>query len=300
MASAQILKAKATQIQLEYTKDLQRVALARQAEQATTKVLSHKEREFWRATLQSSSANYPVAGDTSALFDRLVAAHRELTQARRDLSESKNALNDARTSLSCTQERLDSLNRRLTKCSQKRSARRSEAVSDELSELSVQARHSTSLRSGELNPLAADTALSATPAPRAVGAHPSLPLVRVPISAAVFGTGNSPLLLGDVSVSSLESANGLAVRCNISGLGPISISLSQNQTTGVKVVLEAQIGAPLSTLLRERATVQARLNRLGVQLHSLEIKPCTVASRDPGAGRTRRYIKEQDNEDSIP
>lgn len=319
MVRVEHLRAKSLQAEVAYLKDLKRVGDFKRIESESRATLHATERNFWSEAVKAQikedsrgAAKQPPPEIASFRLERMRRAHDQHRRAANEHALDTQKLQSGIVELSTSQKRIELLEKLVAKASRARANRIESRLSEELEDLvasaartggpsgnrfSPQAPHSTSRL-----PHPTDTRSDLTTEPsnteRKVPVQlqlPARPAMIPRVDQQERSLNPVSVVVRDVSAHSSEGRSSLALSCALGKSGTVGLALVRESTGALSVKLDPGIGGLVSTLLRERAHIQSKLQTMGLNITSLEIGSADGTNYSLSR-RARRALTEADED----
>jgi len=250
-----------------------------------------------------------------ANLDRIRREYEQLHHAHASHASDSRTLQSDLAQLTCAQKRKEYIGELLTKFRRGDTGLKESRLSDELADLAILAKprltrgspfhqqiHAPGSTSG--NETATHSTLISFPGVARLDATHTRPLESLAISDKLLPSATAQVSsisqrASDIEVSRLSlqqhgSSVAISVSCELRGAGSITFSLSRAKDGAIKVTLDPTMSSLAATLGRERPSVLARLQGLGIKVTSFELQANldTESNLPRGFRRTRGEVDE--------
>jgi len=266
--------------------------------------------------------------EVAAQLDRMRRAHSQLQQAHRSQQAATKNLNEGLMTLSGSQKRVEVLEALLAKAQRIRANQVESRLSEDVAELVTTSRTVLELRASraadapvdklssledgifkldttsQLGNVASQPSYTNQPLIPAIQSQITPPLqvsqvqIAQPIAALHQPSRANELGISHVAFTREQGQPSLALSCAISGRGTVHLQVTKAEKGGLKVVIDPSVGAVASGVLRDKHSIQSRLQAMGIKVSTIEVGVTGDATGAPR--RTKRsQFNEEDDEGTI-
>lgn len=337
MVRSELLRATSLHAEVAYLRDLKKVGDAKRIADQHGAVLQEQERRFWaeaikgKAPLRATPSPHvgtPQADHARVQLERMHRAHSELQEAHQTHQKAVQSLQEGLVSLSGSKKKIEVLEKLLAKAQRLQANRNESRFSDEVADLvntsqavlnvrvtrSIEGEATPRLVAGEIcEPirLAADTVCAATPVSTAatcvspaslqpIPLHPT-PHTLPPIQftpPATATTRCEPITISHLSYSTTGRQPQLSLSCSLGSRGTVGLQILRSESGGLKVFIDPTMSTVSSGVIRDKLSIQARLQAVGIKVNSIEIAPADDTT-GTAKGTKRARLHEDEDEDAI-
>jgi hypothetical protein len=266
--------------------------------------------------------------EVAAQLDRMRRAHSQLQQAQRSQQTANKTLHEGLMTLSASQKRVEVLEALLSKSQRIRANQVESRLSEDVADLVTTSRTVFRLRASRSADAQVDKPssledgvfkLDTTSQPGNVTSQPSYtnqplsptiqnqitpPLqtsqtqIAQPIAALHQPSRANEVGISHVAFTREQGQTSLALSCAISGRGTVHLQVTKAGKGGLKVLIDPSVGAVASGVLRDKHSIQSRLQAMGIKISTIEVG---VTSDTTGAPRRakRSQCNGEEDESSI-
>lgn len=323
MVRSELLRAKSLHAEVAYLKDLQRVGEAKRREQHQSGVLKQRELQFWSEAIseklsRTTPTKPPSHQQVSFQLERMRQAHANLKSAHENYKGAAQSLQNGITKLSTSQKRIEILEQLLSKAQRMRANQVESRLSEDVADLvttsrtishvrahlqtsnaqevlgTEECRHFTGIGDSDKPAFGRDlTAMTGSSPSHSIHAPRTILSPTDQMNAKV--EGQSPhrnLEISNVTCTVTEQQPRVSLQCQLGNRGAIALHVTRAQAGGVKVLIDPSATTLGSGVLRERHTIQNRLQAMGINVKTIEI-----GSADDTSSALRHPKKSPRNED---
>jgi hypothetical protein len=293
MVRSELLRAKSLHAEVAYLRDLKQVSDAKRAADQHNNLRIDKERQFWTEALKakapsahSSTAQIPVSSNVQSFkqladqLERMHRAHSQLQQAHKSQQAAAKNLHEGLVTLSGSQKRVEVLEALLVKAKRTRANQVESQLSEDLADLVSTAKTVLDFRASR------STTNTTSNAPQIQPTKNAGPLYQ-------------PQVVNQIGISNVaftrdQGQPSLSLACAIAGGGSVNLQITKADKGGLKVVIDPSIGSVASGLIRDKLSIQSRLQAIGIKVSAIEVGVTGDTTGAPKRAKRSQFSEEED------
>ncbi len=294
MVRPELLRAASIHAEVAYLRDLKHVGDAKRVADQHKAALGDKERRFWAEAIKAQVPPTQAALDLrrqidqpqgsrqfTAQLNRMHSAHSHLRQAYRSQQTAAKHLSDGLNTLAESKKRVEILASLVAKAQRIRANQVESRLSDDTIDLVTTSR----------------TLLHSRAAPASMHAQTAQMFVAQPHAGHTQISGVNQVGISHVTFSRGQGQPKLSLSCAIVGRGALNLEVTRGEKGAVKVLIDPSVSSLASGILRDKYSIQSRLQALGIKVATIEVGTTNDSAGAPK--RTKRSQVQEEEDEGI-